>query len=169
MFVSFMIKLSSIHLGLLPCSSQLPLRVPDLLLSPGGVLQLLLLEELGRGVDGLTGGIQWTGVTVGPSLSASLVTSSQHPTLTISSEGSQRTNLLSRGSNQTSVNVDVFSVHCDNLASSDVNNFARRDKLGCAGNKGSYSTTDLEHVRLMGSREDFLEIITNTSFSMLPV
>ena len=150
MFVSFMIKLLSIQLGLLSCSSQLPLRVPDLLLSPGGVLQLLLLEELGRGVDGLTGGIQRTGVTVGPSLSGSLVTAGQHPTLSISSEGSQRTNLLSRGSNQTSVNVDVFRVHCDNLASSDVNNFARRDKLGCAGSEGSYSTTDLEHVRLMG-------------------
>ena len=74
--------------------SKLLLSVPDLLLGPEGVGDVLLLLQLGGGVHGEPGGVQGPGVTVGASLTWTLVTPGQNPALTISSEGAQGTNPL---------------------------------------------------------------------------
>ena len=47
----------------------------------------LLLVSLGSGVVGLTGGVDWAGVAVGPGLTRSNVATGQNLTLAVSTEG----------------------------------------------------------------------------------
>ena len=123
--------------------SQLLLSILDLLLGPGGVGQVLLLLQLGGGVDSEAGGVQGPSVTIRASLARALVTSGEHPGLAISPESPQRTNSLTRGSHQAPVHVKVLGINVDHLTGPDVGHLGHGQELGGAGSQGDKNTSNL--------------------------
>merc|ERR1712170_78487 len=105
------LKIVRSYVSLSSCGAQLLLSVPDLLLGPEGVGNVLLLLQLSGGVHGEPGGVQGPGVTVRASLARTFITPGQHPALTISSEGAKGTDPLPGWPHQAAVDVEALSVN----------------------------------------------------------
>lgn len=125
--------------------SKLPLSVPDLLLGPGGVGEVLLLLQLGGGVHGEPGGVQRSGVTVRASLARALVAPGQHPTLTVRSEGPQGTDSLPRWTDQAAVHVQALGVNVNQLPGPDVGDLGDGQELWGGGSQGDKNTSYLRY------------------------
>ena len=130
-------------MSLSPSESQLLLSILNLLLGPGGVGEVLLLLQLGGGVHGEAGGVQGSSVTIRASVTRALVTPGQHPGLAIRSECSQRTDSLTRGSDQAAVDVKVLGINVDHLPGPDVGDLGHGQELGGAGSQGDKNTSNL--------------------------
>ena len=123
--------------------AQLLLGVPDLLLGPQSVGNVLLLLQLGGGVHGKPGGVERPRVTVRAGLARSLVAPGEHPTLAISTEGAQGTDPLTRGTHEAAVHVKTLGVNIDQLPGPDVGHLGDGQELGGAGNQGDKNTSYL--------------------------